>query len=350
MVNKHVLCSTPGLGLAANNAAIFWTSMANFSHERHGRVVGFINGTGFFGAMIFNVVYTKYLSPNLSGYFTMVCGVTLIAFTLGIIFNVKVESVSIYEPVEFMEVKEDPKGKLELWGVENTRKPFWKSFQPYNLFILSGISYGVANAQLVWFSSQIESLGFTQYMALLLSISPVVTAIGLIIIGYVSDCLVTIYPRMTLYCIVSTMMTIIFVFSIFYLDCLAMLVALTFSNGCMIATVNCLMLAEIHKEYGEEAFGTTMGIYYLMGTIFIFVCQFAASDLYERELRRQGAANNVCYGHNCFDDFAIVQTCLLALCFLMALYYIYRQRYAKDKKSSTGKSSSNCYSPHSVVK
>ena len=287
------------MGLAANNAVIFWTNMANFSNDKHGRVVGFINGTGFLGTMIFNVIYTKYFSPNLSRYFLMICVLTSVAFTLGIIFNGKVESVSVYEPIEFMEVKEDSGGKMELWGVENTRKPVLKSFQSFNLFILSGISYGVANAQLVWFSSQIESLGFTEYMAVLLSISPVVTAVGLVSIGFLSDYMVNHYPRMTIYCFVSTVMTTALFFSIFYIDTLAMLFVLTFANGCMIAAVNCLMLAEIHKEYGEAAFGTTMGVFYLTGTIFIFVCQLIASVLYERELKRQGSSDNICYGHDC---------------------------------------------------
>ena len=308
--------------------------MANFPNEQHGRVVGFINGTGFLGSVIFNVIYTKYFSPNLSGYFLIICVLTSIAFSLGIIFNVKVESVSIYEPVEFMEVKEDSGGKMELWGVDNTRKPCWKSIQPFNLFILSGISYGVANAQLLWFSSQVDSLGLTEYMALLLSISPLVTAVGLVSIGFLSDYMVNHYPRMTIYCLVSTIMAIALFFSIFYIDTLAMLIVLTFANGCMIAAVNCLILAEIHKEYGEAAFGTTMGIFYLTGTIFIFVCQFIASDLYEREMRRQGSSDNICYGHNCFDDFAIIQTCLLALCLIMAIFYIYHQRFVKGKSST----------------
>ena len=323
-----------GIGLAANNAVIFWTNMANFPNGQHGRVVGFINGTGFLGSMFFNVIYTKFFSPNLSGYFLMICVLTSIAFTLGIVFNVKMESVSIYEPVEFMEVKEDPGGRMEFWGVDNTRKPCWKLIQPFNLFILSGISYGVVNAQLVWFSSQVESLGFTEYMALLLSISPVVTAVGLVSIGFLSDYMVNHYPRMTIYCLVSTVMTIALFFSIFYIDTLAMLIVLTFANGCMIAAVNCLILAEIHKEYGETAFGTTMGVFYLTGTIFIFVCQFLASDLYERELRIQGSSDNICYGKNCFDDFAIIQTCLLGLCLIMAIFYIYHQRFVLGKSST----------------
>ena len=152
------------------HAVIFWTNMANFPSEQHGRIVGIINGVGFIGSMLFNVIYTRALSPNLAGYFAMICVMTGITFTLGILFNTKVEDLSMYEPIEFMKVKEDPRGKIELSGVDHLVKPFWKSIHPFNLFILSGISFGVVNAQLVWLSSQVESLHFTNYMALILSI------------------------------------------------------------------------------------------------------------------------------------------------------------------------------------
>ena len=307
--------------------------MANFPSEQHGRVVGVMNGTGFFGSMLFNVIYTKTLSPHLEGYFTMLCVITGITFTLGILLNIKVETLSSYEPIEFMNVKEDTNGKLELNGVDNSMKPSWKSIQPFNLFILSGISFGVINAQLVWFSSQVESLNFTEYMALILSISPVVSTIGLIIIGFLSDFLLERCPRMGLYCLLCTMMTIVFLFSIFYLDSLAMLVILNFANGCLVAAVNCLVLAEIHKEYGEEAFGITMGIFYLSGTTFIFVCQYVASVFYARELRRQSSSRNICYGLNCFDDFAIIQTCLFAFCVVLNICYIKRRKCRNGNSS-----------------
>ena len=305
---------------------ILWVNMANFHNEKHGRLVGLIMGLGFLGTMVLNVLYTKVFSPNLSCYFTMISIATGVTFSLGIIFNVKVETVSSYEPIEFKNAKEDTAKEPK----KLTDKPFWKCGQLYILLLFCGIEFGIVNAQLLWFSTYVESLGFKQYMATILSISPLVSAVGVILIGFLSDAFLDHYPRMNIYCLLNLLMTIVLAVSIFFLHSLVVLIVLAIANGCMLAASNCLVLAELHMEYGEEAFGTTMGIFYFFGTTMVFICQYIASALYDRQLHKQHATDNICKGSACFYDWTAGQTTLFAFCVFLNFIYIYKRKCIKN--------------------
>ena len=293
--------------------------MANFHYEQHGRLVGVIMGLGFLRTMLLNILYTKVFSPSLSDYFIMISIATTIAFSLGIVFNVKVESS--YETIEFMNVKEDTVKEPK----KTNEKPFWKSLQLYILLIFCGIGFGIVNAQVLWFSTYTESLGFLPYMAIILSVSPLVSAVGVLLIGFLSDACLDQYPRIVIYCLLNMIMTIVLLVSIFFLDSLVMLIILAVANGCMVAASNSLVLAELHMEYGEEAFGTTMGIFYFTGTAMVFICQYIASALYDQQLHNQHAADSICKGSACFYDWTIIQTCLFTFCVILNLIYSYRR-------------------------
>ena len=281
--------------------------------------------TGFIGTTAANVLYTKVLEPNLSGYFVLISIVTGVTFSLGVAFNVKVDSVlpdSSYEPIEPTKKSED--GKVDK-GEESPQK-FWKSPQLYNLMIFTGIGYGFANTQLLLFSTQVESLGLVEDMATILSISPVVSMIGVVIIGIVSDRWLDHFPRINIFCFINIMMIIVLIFWSFIRDDFVMLIILSVANGCFLAASCCLVMAELYVAFGEEAFAMTMGLFYFVGTSFEFGTQFIASTLYDLQLKIQGSEDNICYGRQCFFDWNIIQTVIFGICVILNVVYIYRKK------------------------
>ena len=314
--------SLVGFGLAANNTVIFWGNLANFPNEQHGRILAAIMATGFLGTMLFDVVYTELFASNLSGYFTLIAVATGITFSIGVAFNVKIDSVSSssYEPIE-------PKNTTEATvEKQSSQKPFWKSSLFYILITFCGIGYGVANAQLLLFSTQAESLRLDEYMAPILSISPAVSTIGVVIIGFLSDRCLDHFPRTNIYCFLNVVMAITLFVWIFFRDNLVMLIVLSVANGCVIAASYCLVLAELYVTFGEEAFAMTMGIFFFVGTSFVFISQFIASGLYELELKKQKPDDIICYGSRCFHDWTIIQTSVFAFCVLFNVIYICRKK------------------------
>lgn len=301
---------------------IFWGNLANFPNELHGRILAAIMATGFLGTMLFDVLYTEAFTENLSGYFTLIAVATGITFSIGVAFNVKIDSVSpsSYEPIE-------PKNTTETTVEDqSSQKPFWKSSQLYILLTFCGVGYGVANAQLLLFSTQAESLRLDEYMAPILSISPAVSTVGVVIIGFLSDRCLDHFPRINIYFFLNVVMTIILLVWTFFRDNLVMLIVLSVANGCVIAASYCLVLAELYVTFGEEAFAMTMGIFFFVGTSFVFVSQFIASTLYDVELRKQDSDDIVCYGSHCFHDWTIIQTSLFAFCVVLNIIYICRKK------------------------
>lgn len=286
--------------------------------------------SAYFGGMLFSILYTDVISPDISGCFFMIAIVNGVCFGAGVIFNVKVDQVSDYEPVEFMDVKEDrgygmisPNEGGSLTPVQ----PFWKSVDYYIVLVMCGIGNGVTSAVILLFSTYAESVSLKDHMTTLLTMSPLITTVSLLLLGILSDWFLDKLPRMSILCALHLVMTAVTFLSIFFLDNLIVLITLAIVNGAMLGGYNCLVIPELHKHFGGDVIGITFGLPLVVGASFVFFCQFLASTLYDKELIAQESDDNVCYGSKCFNDWSVIQTCLFAFCLILNILYLWRGKY-----------------------
>ena len=147
-----------------------------------------------------SVIYHEVFSPNLDQYFLAV-GITAgLVNLLAIFFVRKARVVKNYEPIDFMEVKEDTASLLHLENVDrrNHREckfPFWLTIDFQLIIWTYAILVAVTHVILVMCSTYVQSLNLETYLTPILFATPFITASLLLAIGFLSDISLTMCPR-----------------------------------------------------------------------------------------------------------------------------------------------------------
>ena len=176
---------------------------------------------------------------------------------LALFFVNKVDEETSYEEIE-TKLSKDEQSCIEKNHGSNF--PFWLTLD-FQLLIWSyALVLSVSHVNLAMFSTYVQSLNFEEYMTPLLSATPFITCALLIIIEFLSDASLHICSRMSIVLVLCILFTVVVVLCVQFIDDIIILVLLAIATSGAVLDVDILVPPELHKVFGRNRFGTSLGI------------------------------------------------------------------------------------------
>ena len=322
-----------GVGFSGMYTSSTWTNLANFNHTSHGRVIGTFQAIFFLSVTASGIIYQQVFSPNLGRYFLAV-GITSGTVNLIAIFFLKKISVEIsYEPIEFMGVAEETSNVINLKELDDkrgllTKLLFWFKVDFQLLMWINAIDMSISHVIIVMFSTYTESLDLVSYITPLISATPFIASSLLFLMGYISDLTLSVFPPLNIAIVLNIIFNMTLIFCIPLLDKIAILVILTIATSGAAIIPNVIIPPELHKQFGENKFGTCTAVVNTVAGILLLLIQYVDSLFYDKELQKQSGTNNanVCKGKDCFTYAFILHSVLVFVAMCCNVMYFYRQR------------------------
>ena len=310
-----------------------WKNLSNFNHNSHGKVIGTLQAIFFLSVTASGIIYQQVFSPNLGLYFRTV-GITSGTVNLLAIFFLKKIPVEIsYEPIEFMGVAEETSNIINLKELGDkrgllTKLLFWFKVNFQLLMWINAIDMSISHIIIVMFSTYAESLDLVSYITPLISATPFIASSLLFFIGYISDLALSVFPRLNIALVLNIIFNVTLIFCIPLLDKVSILVILTITTSGAAIVPNVMIPPEMHKQFGENKFGTCTAVVNTVAGILLLLIQCVDSLIYDKELQKQSGKNNVnvCKGKDCFAYAFVLHSVLVFVAVCCNVIYIYRQR------------------------
>ncbi len=313
-----------GLSVAGQGSVAVAINLGNFQTSAHGKVSGLLGFSIFVGGTIFTQLYTNLLSPNLSDFFLMVTFYSATVCILMILFARRFPEGNGYSN---MESEETPEGTVSGEGRNNALNPL-KSPELYIILIVCIFTVSGAHVLLFMTDLYAESLGLGKHSSGLLTMSTVVTAVSVLMVGIISDFMLAKIPRMFVAFIITTAQTLALFIGLFQIEHLQALIFLMLTNSVMFAVFDTLFFSELHEVFGDQHYGKILGTLTTTMGFATMGLEYFTTWFYEKERKKQESLDEWCHGKICVLPGLFTMFILSTIALVLTLTYLYRRKKA----------------------
>ncbi len=320
-----------GLSFSASITVQMTINLSNFHKSGHGKVCGVFGLFAFLGASIFNELYVRLISPNLSAYFLIVAIFSGIVCILMVLFVRRFNSGEAYVSME----SEASSNNIVIKDELDNESP-WKKPELYILLMIFLIAASCAHVLLFMVASFTQSLGLEKYTTSILSMATISTAVSILLIGIVSDYVLNNFPRMYVALIPTIAQTVVLFIAIFEIEHIEVLVLLLLINSVSFANYDTIIPSELHECVGDDQYGTVYGIFFTIFGFSVMGLEYFTTWFYEDEGRKQESPDKWCHGKVCLLPMLILMFILYVIAVVLIITYQYRRRKRLLGRCNTG--------------
>ncbi len=329
-----------GLSLAGTSSVSYSVNLSNFQKLAHGKVTGTLGLLMFLGASIFNELYAGVFSPNLSDYFLMVSVYTGTVFLLMVLFVRRFNEEGDYSTIDSDQedsysVMDSDASNNDLVSTDdkNNINPL-KTPEFYILLTICVCIVSGGHVVLFMVSTFSKSLGLGKYTTSLLTMSTIVSATSVLLLGIISDFILKRVPRMFVALIPTIAQTLALFIAIFQIDHLEVLILLMLTNSIVFVIYDSLLPSELHSCFGDQHYGKIFGFFSTSTGFATMALEYFTTSFYENEKRKQDSGDEWCYGKICFIPGLLLMLILNAIASGLIIIYLYRKK-CQGQRTST---------------
>ena len=327
-----------GLSFSGTSSVSFSVNLSNFHKSAHGKVTGTQGLLVFLGGSIFNELYAGVFSPNLSDYFLMVTVFTGIVYLLMVLFVRRVNEYSDYSTID----EDDGYSVVDCDGSNNdvVNTDDKNNINPlktpafYILLIICVCIVSAGDVVLCMVSTFSESFGLGKYTTNLLTMSTIVSATSVLLLGVISDFILKRVPRMFVALIPTLAQTLSLFIAIFQINHVEVLILLIVTNSIVFVIYDSLLPSELHACFGNRHYGKIFGFFSTSTGFSTMALEYFTTSFYENEKRKQNSPDEWCHGKICFFPGLLLMSILNIIASVFIILYLYRKKRQGQKPST----------------